>query len=74
VSPLVLIGAGLLVAVGSASVALLLGRPLMTGLWTQWDVPGFGELGLGTPLLFDVGVYLAVVGVTLSMILPLAEE
>ncbi len=70
----VLIGAGLLVAVGSGSLALLAGRPLMTGLWGRVSVPGFGDLDVGTPLLFDVGVYLAVVGVTLSIILPLAEE
>jgi multicomponent Na+:H+ antiporter subunit B len=69
-----LIGAGLLVAVGSGSLALLAGKPLMTGLWGQVAVPGFGNVDVGTPLLFDVGVYLAVVGVTLSIILPLAEE
>jgi multicomponent Na+:H+ antiporter subunit B len=37
-------------------------------------MPGFGDLDVGTPLVFDIGVYLAVVGVTLSIILPLAEE
>jgi multicomponent Na+:H+ antiporter subunit A len=74
VNPRVLIGAGLLVAAASGSAALLTERPLMTGLWGQVSVPGVGDLDLGTPLLFDVGVYLAVVGVTLSIILPLAEE
>ena len=74
VDPRALIGVGLLVAIGSSSLALLAGRPLMTGLWGRVPVPGFGDLDVGTPLLFDVGVYLAVVGVTLSIILPLAEE
>ena len=46
----------------------------MTSLWGRLFVPGVGDLDLGTPLLFDVGVYLTVVGVTLSIILPLAEE
>jgi multicomponent Na+:H+ antiporter subunit B len=69
-----LIGAGLLVAVVSGSLALLAGRPLLTGLWWLVPVPGLGDLDLGTPLLFDVGVYLAVMGVTLTIILPLAEE
>ena len=66
--------AGLLVAIASGSSALLAGQPLMTGLWARIDVPGWGDLDVGTPLLFDVGVYLAVVGVTLSIILSLAEE
>jgi multicomponent Na+:H+ antiporter subunit B len=69
-----LLGTGLLVAAGSGSLALLTGRPLMSALWGQVFVPGVGDLDLGTPLLFDVGVYLTVVGVTLSIVLPLAEE
>lgn len=74
VDPRSLIGAGLLVAVGSGTLALLAGRPLMTGLWERVPVPGFGVVDVGTPLVFDLGVYLAVVGVALSIILPLAEE
>jgi multicomponent Na+:H+ antiporter subunit B len=74
VDPRSVIGAGLLVAIGSGSAALLAGRPLMSALWGKVTVPGVGDLDVGTPLLFDVGVYLAVVGVTLSIILPLAEE
>jgi multicomponent Na+:H+ antiporter subunit B len=69
-----LIGVGLLVAVAAASAGLIAGRPVMTALWWQVPVPGVGEIDLGTPLVFDLGVYLAVVGVTLSIILPLAEE
>ena len=72
--PRALIGAGLLVAIAGGSAGLLAGRPLMTGLWWEVPVPGVGDLDLGTPLVFDVGVYLTVVGVTLSIILPLAEE
>jgi multicomponent Na+:H+ antiporter subunit B len=74
VDPRVLMGAGLLVALSSGMFALFAGSPLMTGLWTDLPIPGVGELALGTPLLFDVGVYMAVMGVTLSIILPLAEE
>ena len=74
VDPRALMGAGLLVALGSGSLPLLTGQPLMTGLWGRLPVPGVGDLDLGTPLLFDLGVYLTVVGVTLSIILPLAEE
>ena len=68
-----LIGAGLLLASCSAILSLLAVRPFMTGLWTSFNIPGMGEIHLGTPLLFDVGVFLVVVGVALSMILSLAE-
>ena len=49
----------------------------MTGLWDgalplHWL--GLGSLKLGTPLLFDIGVYLAVIGVTLMIIFTLEEE
>ena len=60
VSPTALLGSGLLLAVGSGLVRTLAGDPFLTG-W--WIVPGFG-----TPLLFDVGVYLVVVGAS-AMIL-----
>jgi multicomponent Na+:H+ antiporter subunit B len=74
VDPRRLIGAGLLLALGSGCLALFAGQPLMTGLWGQVSLPGFGAVYLGTPLVFDVGVFLVVVGIALSIILPLAEE
>jgi multicomponent Na+:H+ antiporter subunit A len=73
-SPLMLSGAGLLLAAGSGAIALLAGDPLMTGLWGRMAAPGFDDLYVGTPLLFDIGVYATVLGVALSIILPLAEE
>lgn len=73
-SPRPLIGAGLLTALGSGTLGLFAGKPFLTGLWGKVMLPGFGKVEVGTPLLFDVGVYLVVVGVTLSIILPLAEE
>lgn len=74
VDPRVLIGVGLLVATGSAVVSLLLGLPLMTGQWVVLHSKQLGDIHLGTPLVFDTGVYLVVFGVTLSMIVNLAEE
>lgn len=74
VDPRTLIGAGLLTAVGSGVISLGLGEPLMTGVWGKMSVPGFGTLEMGTPLLFDVGVFLVVIGISLSILLPLAEE
>lgn len=72
--PRTLIGLGLLTALGSGVFGLLVGRPYLTGLWREIPLPGGGHLAVGTPLLFDVGVYLLVVGMAALMILPLAEE
>lgn len=71
VDPRTLIGLGLLVALGSGMVGLVTGQPFMTGLWSEYAVPILGKVG--TPLLFDIGVYLVVIGVTLTIIFALAE-
>ncbi len=74
VEPQTLIGLGLLVAIGAGVVGLLMGDPLLTGQWFEIALPGGLMLELGTPLAFDVGVYLVVLGATLTMVLTLAEE
>jgi multicomponent Na+:H+ antiporter subunit A len=68
VDPLVLLGTGLLVALGSGLPAVLRGQPFLTAVWPSGPVP------LGTPAVFDVGVFLVVAGVVLMMIFSLAEE
>lgn len=73
VQPQTLIGTGLLLASGSGVVSLLLGQPFLTGQWVSWHIAGLGEVALGTPVLFDIGVYLVVPGVMLLIILSLAE-
>jgi multicomponent Na+:H+ antiporter subunit B len=69
-----LIGAGILIALGSGLLGPLLGQPFMTAVWTELAVPGIGPTKVGTPLLFDVGVYLVVLGVVILMVLLLVEE
>jgi multicomponent Na+:H+ antiporter subunit B len=70
--PRMLIAAGLLTALGSGLAGPAAGRPFMTGLWSAVKLPVFGKLG--TPLLFDAGVYLVVVGVMTHIIFSLMEE
>ena len=72
VEPRVLIAAGLLVALSSAMVAWLVGQPFMTGLWWKQALPVVGKVG--TPLIFDIGVYLTVIGTTLLILFTLAED
>jgi multicomponent Na+:H+ antiporter subunit A len=68
VRPMTLLGSGLLVALLSSIPAALRGQPFLTA---QWIVE---PLTLGTPVLFDIGVFLVVTGVVLMMIFSLAEE
>jgi multisubunit Na+/H+ antiporter MnhB subunit len=68
VRPLTLIGAGLLIALVSGLPAVLRGRPFLTAWWAS------GPVVVGTPALFDAGVFLVVAGVVLMMIFSLAEE
>ena len=73
INPLVLIGTGLLTSLGSGVVSLMRGRAFMTGLWGSVHLGSAEGLHIGTPVIFDIGVYLVVVGATLTIILSLAE-
>jgi multicomponent Na+:H+ antiporter subunit B len=68
-------GIGLLTALASAMMPLLFGRTFFTGLWGGeiW-LPALGKLKLGTPLLFDIGVFLVVTGVASKLLLVLLAQ
>jgi len=70
-SPLLLIAVGLAVAGGSGLAAPLAGAPFMTGLWWPEKLPVIGSLG--TPVIFDLGVYILVVGITTLIVFELME-
>jgi len=72
VSPRRLISLGLLLALASGCLGWLAGNPFMTGLWLPLTLPA--ELKLGSVLLFDVGVYMVVLGAVLLVLLTLSEE
>jgi multisubunit Na+/H+ antiporter MnhB subunit len=72
VSPGLLLPIGLSVAVISGLPAVATGQPFMTGIWTTIGV-GSARIALGTPLLFDIGVFLAVIGVVLTIVFALAN-
>jgi len=72
IEPRLLIGGGILVALVSGTLPLLFGKPFLTGLWLPWILPVLGHAG--TPLLFDLGVYLLVAGMVLMIVLSLMEE
>lgn len=71
--PRVMVGWGLLFGLISGLPAMVYGSAFFTGQWA-FPVINDVELHLGTPLIFDIGVYLVVVGFTLAVIFSLEEE
>ncbi|MGF1485088.1 MAG: MnhB domain-containing protein [Opitutales bacterium] len=72
--PIGLMAAGLLLASLSAAFPVFIGAPVFEGQWLpSFSLPLLGTVHLGTPLIFDVGVYLVVVGFTAQAISELSE-
>jgi multisubunit Na+/H+ antiporter MnhB subunit len=72
VAPSKLLGVGLLVALASGLPGALSGKPFLTAVWTTVG-NGSTALHIGTPLVFDVGVFLAVIGVVVTIVFTLAD-
>jgi multisubunit Na+/H+ antiporter MnhB subunit len=72
VAPPMLLPIGLSVALISGMPAVALGRPFMTALWMTVG-GGPAAIAVGTPLVFDIGVFLAVIGVVLTIVYRLAD-
>jgi multicomponent Na+:H+ antiporter subunit A len=70
--PRTLLGTGLAVAVLSGMPAVIRGQAFLSGGWITIESgdPG-APLKLGTPLLFDVGVFLVVVGFALAIVIAM---
>ncbi len=74
VLPLSWMGAGLLLALVTGLGAVLFARPFLTSWFRYADLPLIGEVPLATAMLFDVGVFLLVVGVTALMLVAIAHQ
>ena len=74
VDPRDLLAAGLLLGVLSGLPAMFLGQPFLEALWWEFPLPGEASLKLNTPLIFDIGVYLAVIGTILTIVVALMES
>ena len=71
-APSTIIGSGLVCALVSGLLALTTQEAFLSGLWLELSL-GSNKLKLGTPLLFDIGVYLVVLGVALTIVFALEE-
>ena len=70
VDPLAIAGAGLTLSLLSGFGGLLVEAPFMTTLWLYLDL-GETTVPLSTPMLFDIGVYLVVLGTFSAVVLAL---
>ncbi|MEO6989783.1 MAG: hydrogen gas-evolving membrane-bound hydrogenase subunit E [Aquihabitans sp.] len=65
--PWTVLGVGLTVAIGTAAIPLLFGDAVLSSAYRVVDVPAIGSVSLASVLAFDIGVYLAVLGLVLMM-------
>ncbi|MFC5428888.1 monovalent cation/H+ antiporter subunit A [Paraburkholderia denitrificans] len=63
-----LAGLGILVAAGTGLGSIAFGRPFLTSAFGHFHLPLVGEIELSTAMLFDLGVFCAVIGTTLTIV------
>ena len=68
ISPQQLMGMGLAASLSAGVIGMLDGQAFLTGLWWPKE-----DALVGTPLLFDVGVFLVVLGAVLAILISLEE-
>ena len=75
VDPGVIAMTGLLLAIIAGLLPAFIGADFLTGLWLFLGATATDKgLALGTPLMFDIGVYLVVVGGVVGMVIALEES
>lgn len=69
-----LAGLGLLVAAGTGLAAVVWGRPFLTSAVASLDLPVIGHVELASAVVFDLGVFVVVVGVAMALIEQLGRR
>jgi multicomponent Na+:H+ antiporter subunit A len=72
--PWAVLGTGLLLAGATATYPLLRGRGVLESATGSLNLPLVGDLTLSTALVFDIGVYVTVVGVVLMAFEAFGDE
>ncbi len=68
-----MIGAGLMFAIGTGLVAVALGYPFLTSAFTYLKWPIVGKFEVASAMMFDLGVFLVVVGSTVMILVELGK-
>lgn len=65
---------GLLVAILTGIGSFLFGVPFLSHSFGYFDLPLLGKTELATAVLFDLGVYMTVIGITMTIILTIGRD
>ncbi|AZK46429.1 Na(+)/H(+) antiporter subunit B [Paenibacillus lentus] len=65
---------GAFIAVATGVASLFFDIPFLSQAYSYFNLPIFGETGLATVTVFELGVALAVVGVVVTIILSISED
>ncbi|WP_417281992.1 Na(+)/H(+) antiporter subunit B [Chungangia koreensis] len=65
---------GLVIALATAAASIFFNVPFFTHAFDYFELPLFGKTSLHSATLFDLGVYMVVVGVTMTIIQTLGED
>ena len=68
-----IIASGIAIALLTGVGSWFFGRPFMTTWFEYFDIPFIGEIELASALVFDIGVYITVVGSTLMILASLGK-
>ncbi|NNF64542.1 MAG: Na(+)/H(+) antiporter subunit B [Acidimicrobiia bacterium] len=74
IDSLMVIGSGLLLAVAGGLVGIIDGGAFLTYTFATSDLPLVGEVKVSTLLLFDLGVYVLVIGVAATALQRLGGD
>lgn len=69
-----LVPIGLMIALLTGLGSLLFNKPFLTQTFGHVTLPIVGEFELATAMLFDVGVFLTVLGTTMTIILTISND
>ncbi len=67
-------GIGVLISVFTGVGGMLAGKNFLYQTFGQVHLPVFGQTELATAVLFDVGVALAVIGTSLTIIMSIGDD
>jgi len=67
------LGFGIACSIVSGLIGVIMRKPFLTGVWLTLKA-GRTQVSLGTPLLFDVGVYIVVVSAICMIVFALEEK